>query len=192
MTRPTRLAAAAAAALALTVAAACADLPAAVTGAQALQGTSPAAEARGQAEIAELRRALAPYRRIERAFEDKFSDRITPCWYHGADGAMGYHYGELARIDGTIERLKPEALLYEPGPQGQMKLVAAEYIVPLTAWTQPVPPRLYGRDFDRNDALGLWVMHVWLFKENPNGLFAPWNPKVSCEFAEEKEDRGAH
>jgi hypothetical protein len=25
-----------------------------------------------------------------------------------------------------------------------------------------------------------YALHVWAWKENPNGTFADWNPKVSC------------
>ena len=141
-------------------------------------------------QIAQLRAAIAPYRRLEAAKQAGWKDQITTCWYHGGMGAMGYHFAEAARLDGTIDQLKPEALVYEPMKSGEYKLGAVEYIVPIAKWTGAKPPRLYDREFDRNDALGLYVMHVWLFSENPAGIFAAWNPKVSCQFAAESEDRG--
>ena len=39
---------------------------------------------------------------------------------------------------------------------------------------------LFGETFHRNDGAGLWVLHVWLWNHNPAGLFADWNPTVSC------------
>ena len=45
------------------------------------------------------------------------------------------------------------------------------------------PPSLYGRAFHRNEAFGLWVLHVWHFRHNPAGMFMDWNPTVSCRYA---------
>lgn len=143
-----------------------------------------------QQDLAALRRATAAYHDVARARADKFADALTSCWYHGSMGGMGYHVGEAARIDATIDALKPEALLYEPLAGGKLSLAAVEYIVPIAAWTGTQPPSLFGRAFDRNDTLGLYVMHVWAWRQNPEGMFAPWNPKVSCQYATNAEDRG--
>jgi hypothetical protein len=171
--------------------AACTDDPNAVRDAQSVAAAAaavPLASA-AQNEIAELRRALAPYHRLERAIDDQYDVAITPCWYHSDLGAMGYHYGDPTRIDGTVERLKPEALVYEPLPGGKYRLVAAEYIVPITAWQGAGVPTLFGQPFDRNDQLGIYALHVWAWIENPAGIFAPWNEKVTCDYAAESEDR---
>jgi len=93
-------------------------------------------------------------------------------------GAMGYHYVNGALVDGQIDLLRPEVLIYEPGPNGEESLVGLEYIVPLS---EPEPAPVLGERFMRNEDLGLWVMHVWLWRENPDGMFASWNPRVSCE-----------
>jgi hypothetical protein len=195
MYKITRLAALAPVLLALTLAA-CGDAHTtastnvAVGPSDASLAAVPASAALQQ-ELAALRRSTAPYHNIEKAKADKFADKITSCWYHGSLGAMGYHYADVQRLDGTIDPLKPEALVYEPLAGGKLSLVAVEYIVPIAAWQGTSKPSLYGLEFDRNDALGLYVMHVWAWRENPAGMFAAWNPNVSCQYAADSEDRGA-
>ncbi len=91
---------------------------------------------------------------------------------------MGYHYVNVALLDGTTDPLQPEAVMYEPQASGTLKLVGLEYVVPGAAWANSEPPRLFGRDFSFGG--GLWTLHVWLWQANPNGMFTPWNPTVSC------------
>lgn len=140
-------------------------------------------------ELAALRRTTAPFQDLERAREAGYAERITPCWYHGELGGQGFHYGRTDWIDGSVSLLEPELLMYEPLPGGRLQLVAVEYIVPLDAWQDDAPPTLLGQDFHRNEALGLWVLHVWLWRSHPDDLFADWNPAVSCAHADEAEDR---
>jgi hypothetical protein len=136
-----------------------------------------------QRQVARLREVTARFHRFETAARAGWGTRITDCFTDPQLGGMGYHYGNVALIDGTIEALKPELLLYEPMKNGKLRFVAVEYIVPFAAWTAAEPPMLYGQSFHRNEAFGLWVLHVWHFRRNPSGLFADWNPKVSCVFA---------
>lgn len=142
-----------------------------------------------QRNLAELRRATAPFHNIDKAEEADYDTPITPCWYHSELGSMGYHYGNLALLDGIVELLKPEALMYEPGPGGHYRLVGMEYIVPMDAWDGEGNPTLLGQEYHPNETLGLYTLHVWLWRNNPNGMFSAWNPKVSCEYAQESEDR---
>ena len=95
-------------------------------------------------------------------------------------GGMGFHYGNPTYIDGNVSVLEPELLMYEPGPHGQMRLVGVEYIVPLAAWQGSKPPMLFGREFEVNEQFGVWALHAWVWKHNPAGMFADWNPNVSC------------
>lgn len=139
--------------------------------------------------LAALRGATARYHRLEAAMVDGYDTPLTPCWYHSELGGMGYHYGNVALIDGTVELLHPEILIYEPQRSGRMRLGGMEYIVPIDAWTGDAPPRLLGREFHRNDALGLYALHIWLWNYNPSGLFEDWNSRVSCQYAEDSEDR---
>lgn len=133
-------------------------------------------------QVAQLRALTAPFHRIEAAAEAGWDTRITEC-FSSPEGGMGYHYGNVGLIDGAVDASRPELLLYEPQKNGRMRLVAVEYVVPFDLWTDAEPPRLYDVPFHRNEAFGLWVLHVWHFKSNPAGMFTDWNPTVSCEHA---------
>ena len=148
---------------------------------------SPSASPAVQRELAALRRQTAPFHHFARAVEAGYTPPITPCWAHRTLGAMGYHYGDPARIDGTVELLHPELLMYEPGPGGHMRLVGMEYIVPIDAWTGESPPSLLGQEFHPHATLPIYKLHVWLWRDNPGGTFADWNPAVSCAHAAQTE-----
>lgn len=140
-------------------------------------------------QLAELRRATARFHNFDAAVDEDYDAQLTPCWYYSGQGAMGYHFGNPALIDGSPELLAPEILVYEPMRNGGLRLVALEYIVPIAAWQGATPPSLLGQEFHRNDVLGLYAFHVWLWRHNPSGMFAEWNPTASCEYAAESEDR---
>ena len=137
-------------------------------------------------QIAKLREVTARFQRFEAAAAAGWGARITPCFVDAQLGGMGYHYGNTALFDATVNALEPELLLYEPQKNGRLRFVAVEYIVPFAAWTAQDPPQLYGQSFHRNEAFGLWVLHVWHFRNNPHGMFADWNPNVSCDYAAER------
>jgi hypothetical protein len=139
---------------------------------------------------------LAALRQLTEGFGDiavaqaaGYTEQITPCWYHRDLGGQGYHFARTELIDGNVSLLEPELVMYEPRPDGTHEFLAIEYIVPFAAWDNPDPPVLLGRPFMRNERLELWVLHVWLGKNNPSGLYADWNPNVSCAHAAESEDR---
>ncbi|HSM61117.1 MAG TPA: hypothetical protein VK849_09990 [Longimicrobiales bacterium] len=136
--------------------------------------------AAGGPGLAELRRATARFHRLEAAMAAGWSEQITPCLENPSAGGMGFHYANLALFDGQVNVTEPEALVYAPWRNGEVRLVAVEYIVPLGAWQGADPPELLGQQFHRNDAVGIWALHVWLWQHNPNGLFADWNPRISC------------
>jgi len=136
-----------------------------------------------QRDIARLRDLTAPFHEFETAAAAGWGTQITGCFSDPSLGGMGYHYGNVNLIDGTVDVLEPELLLYEPQKNGRLRLVAVEYIVPFGQWTAAEPPRLFDQSFHRNEAFGLWVLHVWHYRNNPSGMFADWNPNVSCEFA---------
>ena len=85
--------------------------------------------------------------------------------------------------------MDPELVMYEPQQDSSLALVAVEYIVPFDQWKSATPPTAFGETFHRNEALKLWVLHAWLWRDNPSGLHADWNPNVTCEHAKESEDR---
>jgi hypothetical protein len=133
--------------------------------------------------LAQLRSTLAPYHRFDAAADAGYAAQITGCMVEPGVGGMGFHYGDPMLIDGVVEPLKPELLLYEPQKNGRMRLVAVEYIVPFDLWTAADPPAIHGVSFHRNEGFGLWVLHAWVWRNNPAGLFMDWNPVVNCDHA---------
>lgn len=141
-------------------------------------------------DLSQLRRVTAPFHNFEKAEEAGYGTQATVCWFHSGLGAMGYHYLNPALIDLEAELLEPELLVYEPRPDGSLRLVAMEYIVPKAAWDdsgRPGLPSVAGQEFHDNGA-GLYILHIWAWLHNPSGIFADWNPKASCEHAAESLD----
>lgn len=134
-------------------------------------------------DVASLRRLTARFHSFDAAVAAGWSAKITEC-FASPQGGMGFHYGNPAIIDGRVDVLEPELLLYEPQQNGKLRFVAVEYIVPFAAWTASEPPTLYGQAFHRNEAFGIWALHVWHERQNPRGMFADWNPKVNCANAQ--------
>lgn len=135
-------------------------------------------------DLAALRRATAAFHDFSVASAAQWSAPITGCMSGGAAGAMGFHYGNVGLIDGVAEVERPELLLYEPTRNGKLRLVGVEYIIPYAFHSRDAaPPVLMGQEFVQVDHFGLWGLHAWVWAENPAGMFAPWNPRVSCEFA---------
>jgi hypothetical protein len=137
-------------------------------------------------------------------------------------GAMGIHYfrpdllGISAppnpRVDGNgthTDFNDPAILLYEPQADGSLELVGVENLVFERAWRaagHASPPSFHGRPYDHmmdDPATTIdeahmfephWDRHVWVFRDNPNGVFTPFNPNVSCAHARAPSggDRHAH
>lgn len=139
-----------------------------------------AEDARANALVNEVRRATAAFHSLDAAATAGWDVPLTGCIAHPdpAVGGMGYHYvNEDVFFDATVDPLKPETLVYAPSPNG-LKLVAVEYIVFTAA--NPTPPELFGQTFHLNPVINAWTLHVWLWQHNPSGMFADFNPKVSC------------
>ena len=131
--------------------------------------------------VAALRTALDPYSSFAIAKAAGYATAITDCMSNGDLGAMGVHYANTALLDATVDPQQPEALIYEPGTDGDLSLVGVEFIVPYTAVPKTAPaPQLFGQSFSQNDVFGVWGLHVWTHRANPSGTFAPWNPRVHC------------
>lgn len=128
-----------------------------------------------------LRASLDAYSSLTLAKNAGYSTAITDCMSNGDVGAMGIHFGNPALIDGVLDELKPEVLVYEPGTNGEMSLVGVEFVIPFALIARSAPaPVLFGQAFSANDVFKLWALHVWTHRANPSGLFAPWNPRVQC------------
>lgn len=137
---------------------------------------SAPATAASKASLAQLRQATTAYHSLGAA-EAAGYEKFLPCFDSPGVGGMGQHFADLSSIDGTIDRLHPEVLVYEPRPDGY-KLVAVEYVVPQSEWTASDPPMLFGEHFHRNDTLGIWALHAWIWRGNSLGVHADFNPNV--------------
>ena len=114
------------------------------------------------------------------------------CVSGSSEGAMGVHFvNGRSCYDKELDPSRPELLVYEPLPNNRFQLVAADYLVPSAAWNgnpkNSGPPILLGQLFhlfESPNRFGLpefFTLHVWAWKDNPQGTFANWNPNVSCD-----------
>ena len=121
----------------------------------------------------------------------------------GSDhGAMGIHYvntsllnGETLLGNGQLDPTKPQALIYEPQSNGELKLVGAEFIIFASALPAGAAPEVEGHLMlyidgpstsrpkatpNRYGLPALFELHVWAWRDNPQGSFVDWNNHVSC------------
>jgi hypothetical protein len=135
----------------------------------------------GTADRVAAMRATAAYQDVAAAEAAGYGSSLDTlgCFQNPGTGGMGLHYIDAGLLDDTVDITAPEALVYELDASGQIAgLVAHEYIVPIDAWASNAPPRLFGRSFHQHPTLPLWVLHAWLWKDNPAGDFEDWNPAV--------------
>jgi len=135
-------------------------------------------------DFAQVRAATARFHRTVVAEEAGWVPVVglDHCFNQPGVGGMGYHYINLSILDTTVDMLQPEAMVYAPGPNGQLQLSSVEYIVPAADWdagNQDLPS-LFGHEFHLNTDLGVYVLHAWIWMHNSNGIFADWNPQVTC------------
>jgi hypothetical protein len=146
-----------------------------------------------------VRQATEPFKDVEAA-EAAGYGLFHGCVSGPQEGAMGLHFANGSLVgDGALDAMKPEALIYEV-KSGQLHLVGVEYVVIADAWhaTNEAPPVLMGQLFhyvgspNRYGLPAFYELHVWAWKRNPSGMFADWNPKVSCEeYTGEADAHGA-
>jgi hypothetical protein len=141
-------------------------------------------------QIEQVRGATGQYQDIATAQTAGYA-KFLGCIDEPGQGGMGIHYvnSNLAG-DTVLDPQRPEALVYEPGENGQLKLVALEYIVFQVKWDgdgqSNTPPKLFGQTFNlvgspnRYGLPAFYELHVWAWKNNPSGVFYEWNPDVSC------------
>ena len=109
----------------------------------------------------------------------------------GSDyGAMGMHFVNMALVmDGELDVTRPEIILYEPQPNGSLKLTGADYLVLAEAWDakHESPPELMGQLLHLFEAPNrfrlpaFYTLHVWAWKHSPTGPFVNWHAHVSCD-----------
>jgi hypothetical protein len=150
------------------------------------------------AQLDSLRQALAKYEDPYVAVRDLYLSTVGCVHYDGSKmdghmdypkGAMGIHFVNLT-VQGPLDPMKPNVLIYEP-VDGRLKLVAAEWLVPVTAAKER--PSLFGQPFQGPmegheplipQGFHHYDLHAWLFKDNPLGMFSPTNPNVTCDGAD--------
>jgi hypothetical protein len=174
--------------IALAVAAA---VPVAATFSASAKPTPPTSPHRTtlQRDLQSAKAAAARYHSFTQARKAGYSVAGEPC-VASPLGTMGIHaVNPVLMADPAINPLRPEILLYVPKANGRLRLVGVEY------WKADADGNL-GTDNDRPSTLGHpfdgpmpghnptmpvhYDLHVWLFAANPSGLFAPFNPAVSC------------
>ena len=156
--------------------------------------------------LQELARQLEPFKDVAYA-ESKGYRRASACETHPTLGTMGFHYtnAQLLGITGLVNgRVNgtgtytgvnpPAILLYVPDGRGGLKLAGIELLVFAKAWHEEnkQPPRYRGREYnymednpatpqdEAHNFMPHYDLHIWLFENNPSGLYAPWNPALSC------------
>src|ERR1700733_12613728 len=105
-------------------------------------------------------------------------------------GAMGIHYVNPTLLGNlTLEPGQPQALIYEPD-NGKLRLVGVEFILDSASWlaaNNNTPPVLDGQVFNFVDAPNrfnipsFFELHVWAWRDNPQGSFVHWNNHVTCD-----------
>jgi hypothetical protein len=136
-----------------------------------------------------VRQATESFRDVRNASPDY--GPILGCVSGPDAGAMGVHFVNPALVgDDVLDAAHPEALIYE-FQNGKARLVGVEFIVLASVWhtnhAPDNPPVLEGQLLqfvDSPNRFGLpafYELHVWAWRDNPNGAFVDWNPRVSCE-----------
>ncbi len=166
----------------------------------ALVTAAPASGA-GADELAQARAATAQFHRVDVAEAAGYGlpsagDPLHECIdvdldLDDDDGApaMGYHYINGGLLTAELDASAPQALVYAPTPEGGKRLVALEYVVFEETWEASgasEPPSLFGEDFgytpapNRYGIPAFYALHAWVWRHNPDGMFAGMNPAVSC------------
>ena len=149
------------------------------------------ADASGQAAtlVQVVRDATERYKDVAVAKGEGFV--LTFGCVQGPDaGAMGMHFLNASRLTTNLDPTQPQILIYEPMPDGSLKLIGADFLVFAADWDKAHPgnpPQLMGQLFhyfgspNRFGLQPFYTLHVWAWKKNPNGAFVNWHPNVSCE-----------
>lgn len=143
----------------------------------------------GAADLSRMRAGTSRYHDFSQAVDDGFIP-FSPC-VASPMGGMGVHYAHPDRIaDISVDPARPEMILYVPTDDGRMELVGVEFMVNAEAWHgagHSEAPSVAGVPYDPPDPnhphpemAAAYTLHVWLWKDNPDGIFAPFNPNVSC------------
>ncbi len=133
-----------------------------------------------------VRKATEQYKDVNNATQAGYA-QLLGCMDGTDHGSMGIHYLNSDLNNGTIDVNHPQALMYEPF-NGKLQLTGAEYIVDAATWlaTNANPPVLENQSFlyvpapNRFNIPPFFELHVWAWKDNPQGAFVDWNNAVNC------------
>ncbi len=137
-------------------------------------------------ELMKLRDDLAKYKDPFVAVRDGYFSTVGCVQF--PDGDMGVHFLNPAFIGPEPDPMKPAILLYEPVADGKLELVGVEWFIPLATGVKGRPV-IFGQEFEgpmagheplMPDELHHYDLHVWLYRENPLGVFHHSNPNVNC------------
>lgn len=147
----------------------------------------------GDASLAAARSATAKFHTLDKANEDGYTTKVVDkdgisCIAEPGQGGMGVHYLNQALLDASVAAGKPELVVYEPRGNGKPRLVALEYLAIKSVWdaSHSAPPSLFRQAFmvtpagNRYGLPAFYSLHAWIWKHNPSGMFAMWNPNVGC------------
>lgn len=180
------------------IAVGCADASAEKTP-EVTQTTTDGLSAEASQSLAEVRAATAKYHNVDVALADGYV--ATDVCFLLEDGGMGYHYVNFDLLGQAPIANQPAILLYEDSESGGVRLTGVEYFSPvfvnggvvLDPNTDPrhlgeisPAPTLFEHTFDGpmpGHFEGMpwhYDLHVWLWKDNPSGIFYHTNPRVTC------------
>ncbi len=142
-------------------------------------------------DLAAARQSTDKYHDVSVALADGYVP-VSLCIEVPGLGVMGIHYANFGLMAPPVDLSTPEVLLYVPTDSG-LRLVGVEYYQPYLGPLDEDRPSLFGQPFDGPmntdhepvgppDYIGAdhYDLHVWLWQGNPDGIFADFNPNVSC------------
>ena len=158
---------------------------------QAAENSALTADQARQAKtlLKQVRDATDRYQNVQVAEADGYQ-LLFGCVSGDSSGAMGLHYVNMDLVNkGEVSLNYPQIVIYEPTPNGGLRLIGADFLVLAEGWDakKQGPPELMGQlfhyfEFPKRFGLpAFYTLHVWAWKENPAGAFVNWHPHVSCE-----------
>lgn len=159
-------------------------------------GSAQTADQKNQAGalLEAVREATERFKDVEQVKKAGYA-LVLGCVSGPDSGAMGLHFlnGDLlneVNTNGVFYASRPQIVIYEPTSDGSLRITGADFIVFADAWNAKHPegpPQLMGQLFhffefpNRFGLPAFYTLHVWAWKENPNGAFVNWHPDVSCQ-----------
>jgi hypothetical protein len=166
----------------------------------AQQQKQPTGQGNQEQLVQIVRNATQRYQNVANALPD-YAPALG-CVSGSDHGAMGIHYvngsligGETLLTGEQLDPTKPQALIYEPQPNGALKLVGVEFIILASALPPDPSPQVEGHLMvyvdgptssrpeatpNRYGLPAFYELHVWAWKDNPEGSFVDWNNHVTC------------